>query len=131
MGEAEAVEALRAAVLESVSLRLRADVPVAVYLSGGIDSSALLGCATHLREAPLDAFNLSFTDDGGYDERRFAVEAAAFNGARFHPISVAQDDLADDFEDALWHNETPFFNAHGVAKYRLSRAVAQAASRSC
>lgn len=126
MGEAEAVEALRAAVLEAVSLRLRADVPVAVYLSGGIDSSAMLGCATHLREAPLDAFNLSFTDDGDYDERRFAAEAAAFNGARFHPIPVAQDDLADDFEDALWHNETPFFNAHGVAKYRLSRAVAQA-----
>ncbi|ACL62811.1 asparagine synthase (glutamine-hydrolyzing) [Methylobacterium nodulans] len=124
--EAEAVEGLRAEILEAVGLRLRADVPIAVYLSGGIDSSAMLGCATRLRGTPLDAFTLSFTDDGDYDERRFAAEAASFNGARFHPIPVTQDDLADDFEEALWHNEVPFFNAHGVAKYRLSRVVAQA-----
>ncbi len=117
------IAAVRAAVEEAVRLRLRADVPMGVYLSGGIDSSAMLGLATRLSGQPLDAFNLSFTDMEDYDENRFARLAAEHNGARFHTIAVSQDDLADRFEQALWHNETPFFNAHGVAKYILSRQV--------
>ncbi|WP_159726813.1 asparagine synthase (glutamine-hydrolyzing) [Methylosinus sp. Ce-a6] len=124
--EAEAVAGLREKILEAVRLRLRSDVPVAIYLSGGIDSSAMLGCATHLSGAPLDAYNLSFVDSEAHDERRFAEQAAAHAGARFCSIPVTQNDLADNFADALWHNETPFFNAHGVAKYLLSRAVRDA-----
>ncbi|WNG14433.1 asparagine synthase (glutamine-hydrolyzing) [Cystobacter fuscus] len=120
------IEAVRAAVEESVRLRLRADVPMGVYLSGGIDSSAMLGMATHLSSQPLNAFNLSFTDMDDYDENRFARLAAEHNGARFHTVAVSQDNLADFFEQALWHNETPFFNAHGVAKYILSQQVREA-----
>ncbi|MBN8228459.1 asparagine synthase (glutamine-hydrolyzing) [Corallococcus macrosporus] len=120
------VEAIRAAVEQSVRLRLRADVPMGVYLSGGIDSSAMLGVATQLSGQPLDAFNLSFTDMDDYDENKFARLAAEHNGARFHTVAVSQDDLADHFEQALWHNETPFFNAHGVAKYILSETVRDA-----
>lgn len=120
------IEAIRAAVEKSVSLRLRADVPMGVYLSGGIDSSAILGVATHLAGQPLDAFNLSFTDMDDYDENRFARLAAEHNGARFHTVAVSQNDLAEHFEQALWHNETPFFNAHGVAKYILSQQVRRA-----
>lgn len=120
------IEAIRSAVEESVRLRLRADVPIGVYLSGGIDSSAMLGLATQLTGKPLDAFNLSFTDMEDYDENRFARLAAEHNGARFHTIEITQDDLADNFEQALWHNETPFFNAHGVAKYILSQEVRKA-----
>lgn len=59
-------------VKESVGLRLKSDVPVAVYLSGGIDSSAMLGIANSISEKPLDSFNLSFTDIKGYDENAFA-----------------------------------------------------------
>ncbi|NMO21281.1 asparagine synthase (glutamine-hydrolyzing) [Pyxidicoccus fallax] len=117
------VEAVRAAVEQSVRLRLRADVPVGVYLSGGIDSSAVLGVASRLSGQKLEAFNLSFTDMDEYDENRFARLAAEHNQARFHTVSVSQDNLADHFEQALWHNETPFFNAHGVAKYILSQQV--------
>jgi len=120
------IEAIRAAVEEAVRLRLRADVPMGVYLSGGIDSSAMLGVATRLSGQPLDAFNLSFTDMDDYDENRFARLAAEHNGARFHTVEVTQDNLADHFARALWHNETPFFNAHGVAKYILSEQVRSA-----
>jgi asparagine synthase (glutamine-hydrolysing) len=120
------IESIRAAVTESVRLRLRADVPMGVYLSGGIDSSAMLGVATQLSGQPLDAFNLSFTDMDEYDESAYARLAAEHNGARFHSVSVSQDDLADHFEQALWNNEAPFFNAHGVAKYILSRTVREA-----
>jgi len=124
--EAGMIEAVRASIEEAVRLRLRADVPMGVYLSGGIDSSAMLGMATALKGEPLDAFNLSFTDMDDYDENRFARMAAEHNGARFHTIEITQDDLADNFEQAVWHNETPFFNAHGVAKYILSKEVRKA-----
>ncbi|KAF2991190.1 asparagine synthase (glutamine-hydrolyzing) [Methylocystis sp. MJC1] len=124
--EENIVPELREKILEAVKLRMRSDVPIAVYLSGGVDSAAMLGCATHLNGAPLDAFNLSFTDSESYDERGFAEQAATHAGARFHAIPVNQDDLADNFSEALWHNETPFFNAHGVAKFILSRAVRDA-----
>ncbi|WDE06072.1 asparagine synthase (glutamine-hydrolyzing) [Thalassomonas viridans] len=124
--EADLVGQVHDAIKESVSLRLRSDVPMAVYLSGGIDSSAMLGMASHLSGTKMDAFNLSFTDMNDYDENRFARLAAEQNGARFHTIPVTQDDLADNFTRALWHNETPFFNAHGVAKYMLSGSVRDA-----
>jgi len=126
LNEAEVIADLREEILKAVKLRLRADVPIAFYLSGGVDSSAMLGAASHLNDAAFPAFHLSFDEDADYDEYRFAQEAAAFNGADFRPIQVRQADLADAFEDALWHNETPFFNAHGVAKFLLSGAVRDA-----
>lgn len=121
--EASCIQQVHDAVNEAVSLRLRSDVPMAFYLSGGVDSSAMLGIASHISGHQYNAFNLSFSDMNDYDENRFARLAAQKNNAFFHTIDVTQTHLADNFERALWHNETPFFNAHGVAKYLLSASV--------
>ena len=61
-----------------------------------------------------------------YDEGPIAREMAAKVGAEFHPIPIGQDDLADNFADAILQSETFCVNAHGVAKYLLSRAVRDA-----
>ena len=74
---------------------------------------------------PIRAFTLTF-DRADYDEGAIAREMAAHAGADFHPIPIRQSDLADHFADATWQAETLFFNAHGVAKYLLSRAVRDA-----
>ena len=110
---------------EAVRIRLRADVPVGCYLSGGIDSCAVLGLAARHRSDPIRAFTLTF-DRADYDESAIAREMAERVGAEFHPIPIRQADLADDFADAVWHSETTCINAHGVAKYALSRAVRDA-----
>jgi len=110
---------------EAVRLRLRADVPVACYLSGGLDSCAVLGLAAKHRSDPIRAFTLSF-EQGDYDEEPQAREMAAKAGAEFIPIPIRQDDLADHFADAIIQSETFCLNAHGVAKYLLSRAVRDA-----
>jgi asparagine synthase (glutamine-hydrolysing) len=68
---------------------------------------------------------LSF-DRPEYDEGEIAREMAAKAGADFFPISIRQNDLADHFADAISQSETLCFNAHGVAKYLLSRAVRNA-----
>jgi asparagine synthase (glutamine-hydrolysing) len=118
----EWVERLAAALEEAVRLRLRADVPVACYLSGGLDSCAVLGIASRLSPRPLRAYTLSF-DMADYDERGVAEEQAKLSGAEFFPIPIRSEQLADHFEDAVYHAERPFANAHSVAKFMLSRAV--------
>jgi len=107
---------------EAVRLRLRADVPVACYLSGGIDSCTVLGVASKLSSRPLRAYTLSF-DHADYDEGAIAEAQAKLSGAEFCRIDIRSEHTADFFSDALYHAERPFANAHVVAKYLLSRAV--------
>src|ERR1039458_5563 len=110
---------------EAVRIRLRADVPVGVYLSGGLDSCAVLGLAARHHPEPICAFTLTF-EQAAYDEGPIAKEMAALAGAEFHPIPIGQRLLADNFADAIGQSETLCINAHGVAKYMLSRAVRNA-----
>jgi asparagine synthase (glutamine-hydrolysing) len=123
--DADCIAEFRYALEEAVRLRLRADVPVGCYLSGGLDSCAVLGLAAKHRSDPIRAFTLTF-DRPDYDEEKEAREMAAKVGAEFFPIPIRQDDLADHFADAILQSETLCFNAHGVAKYLLSRAVRDA-----
>ena len=121
--EAEIIDSLRHTIEESVRLRLHADVQVGVCLSGGLDSSAMLGIATELTGQPLQAFHLSFEGEQAYDERQYAEIAARHNRAHLNVLSVNSADMADNFENALWHAEMPFANAHSVAKYLLCKYV--------
>ncbi len=110
---------------EAVRLRMRADVPVGCYLSGGLDSCAVLGFAARHSHKPIEAFTLTF-DQAAYDEGPIAREMAALAHANYHPVPICQADIADHFGDAVWHAETLFRNGHGVSKYLLSRAVLDA-----
>jgi asparagine synthase (glutamine-hydrolysing) len=123
--DADYAAEFRNALEEAVRLRLRADVPVGCYLSGGLDSCSVLGLAARHHPEPIRAFTLTF-DRSDYDEGAIAQEMAERAGASFHPIPIRQEDLADHFADAIAQSETLCFNAHGVAKYLLSRAVRNA-----
>ena len=121
----EYVERLRATLDDAVRLRLRADVPVGCYLSGGLDSCAVIGLASQHLTKPIRAFTLTF-DRADYDEGPIAKEMAAKCGAEFFPVPIKQSDLADHFFDATAYAEALCFNAHGVAKFVLSDAVRKA-----
>jgi asparagine synthase (glutamine-hydrolysing) len=123
--DAEYAEEFRDALDEAVRVRLRADVPVGCYLSGGIDSCAVLGLAARHHSGPVRAFTLTF-DRAEYNEGEIAREMAAKAHAEFCPIPIQQDDLAEHFFDAILQSETLCVNAHGVAKYLLSRSVRDA-----
>jgi asparagine synthase (glutamine-hydrolysing) len=110
---------------EAVRIRLRADVPVGVYLSGGLDSCSVLALAARHHPEPIRAFTLTF-EQVAYDEGVIAKEMAARANAEFYPTPIGQRDLADHFADAVAQSETICVNAHGVAKYLLSRAVRDA-----
>jgi asparagine synthase (glutamine-hydrolysing) len=123
--DADHAAAFRHELEEAVRVRLRADVPVGVYLSGGLDSCAVLGLAARHHPEPIRAFTLTF-EQAAYDEGPIAREMAELAGAQFYTIPVRQQDLADHFSDAIRQAETLCVNAHGVAKYLLSRAVRDA-----
>jgi asparagine synthase (glutamine-hydrolysing) len=123
--DAEVVQGFRAVLDDAVRERLIADVEVASYLSGGIDSCAVLGLAQRHMDRPIRAFTLGF-EDPLYDESELARAQAERSGSSFHPIPVSSQMLADAYSDAVWHAETPFINGHGVAKFLLSRAVRDA-----
>jgi asparagine synthase (glutamine-hydrolysing) len=123
--DADYATEFREALEEAVRLRLRADVPVGCYLSGGLDSCAVLGLAAKHHPGPIRAFTLTFDRDD-YNEEHEAREMAAKVGAEFFPIPIRQSDLADHLAEAVLQSETFCVNAHGTAKYLLSRAVRKA-----
>lgn len=120
--EREYIDGFREVLEASVKTRLRADVPVGCYLSGGIDSCAILGLAARHHDGPIRAYTLTF-EAGAYDEGAIAEQMAATVGAEFRPVTAHQRDLADHFRAAVVQAELPSNNGHTVAKFMLSRAV--------
>jgi asparagine synthase (glutamine-hydrolysing) len=118
----EYIEGFREVLEAAVKTRLRADVPVGCYLSGGIDSCAVLGLASLHHTGPVRAYTLTF-DGPQYDESVIAEEMAKHAGADYQPIPMKQADLAANFRAAVIQSEIPFINGHTVAKFMLSRAV--------
>src|SRR6516165_5505003 len=123
--ESSYVEEFAEVFQEAVRLRMRADVPIGCYLSGGLDSCAVLGFAARHSNAPIQAFTLTF-DQAAYDEGEIASEMAKSVRANFYPIPIKQSDIAENFAEIIWHSETLFSNGHGVSKFLLSRAVRDA-----
>jgi asparagine synthase (glutamine-hydrolysing) len=118
----EIIEELRAALAESIRLRTRADVPVAFFLSGGVDSSTVLGMAASQSAEPLNAFTVTF-EGTPWDEGPVARETTARAGAVFHPLQVTDEAIAENLADAVWHGEMLGLNTHGVARYIQCRQV--------
>ncbi|KAJ7881864.1 nucleophile aminohydrolase [Mycena leptocephala] len=124
----EMIATVRSHLTEAVRLRLRADVPVAMYLSGGIDSAAIAGIATEiLREkdpaAKLTTFTLTFPYAQQFDEGPVAGRTAAFIGADVHTLALTESDLVNALDDTVWHCEQPIFSFQGPGKFLLSKFV--------
>ncbi|MCY4779402.1 asparagine synthase (glutamine-hydrolyzing) [Sphingobacterium sp. UT-1RO-CII-1] len=120
------IDNTREQLLDAVAVRMEADQDVAAYLSGGIDSCAILGMASSLSQKSLSAFTISFDDDS-YDESAIAREMAATVHAKHTQLILTADDLyGDNYAKTLWHAERTFYNTLGVAKKLMSRRVREA-----
>ena len=107
---------------EAVRVRLQGDHPIGAYLSGGIDSSAVLASMVHSGARSLKAFTISF-EDKLLDESQVAVNTASRLGVEHHLVPVRDRDIAENFLQSIWHSEIPVINCHGIAKFMLSRAA--------
>jgi asparagine synthase (glutamine-hydrolysing) len=119
------IEAVRAALLEAVEVRMVADVPVGCYLSGGIDSCSILGLAAAVSQNPVRAFTIGF-DDARYDETPIATEMAEATGAEQLVMRLSGNELYGHLEDTIWHTERSIYNTLAVAKFLMSREVNRA-----
>lgn len=116
------IKGVKDKLLEAVQLRLEADVPVACYLSGGIDSCSILGMSAATQQSPVKAFTIGF-DDSDYDETPIAREMAESVGADQDVMMLQANHLYDNFVETLWHTERTIYNTLGVAKLLMSRHV--------
>lgn len=113
-------DAIGAAVRDSVRAHLVADVPVGVFLSGGIDSGAIVSAASSLRAGRLQTFTVVF-DDATSESARARMVAARF-GTHHHELHVEASHVAADFPAILAHLDQPTVDA--VNSYYVARAVA-------
>jgi len=123
--EEEYIEGVREKLMHAVQLRLEADVPVACYLSGGIDSCSILGLSAASQQSAVKAFTIGF-DDAAYDETAIAKEMAQATQADQDILMLQADHLYDNFVQTLWHTERTIYNTLGVAKFLMSKHVKEA-----
>ncbi len=114
------IERLRALVADAVRLRLRADVPVAIFLSGGVDSSVIAAeCAR--QGSKLQAFTADFGH--GHPDLACAVQVAGHLGLRHEVLKIDASDAAAGFRELLWHYDEPFADSSAIPSFALARAL--------
>lgn len=120
----EAEEELRRLLLDAVRLRLRADVPVGAYLSGGLDSSILTALISRNFNNRLRTFSVRF-QEADYDETSFQDELVQLLGTDHSQIVVTNRMIREQFPAVVWHCETPLLRTAPVPLSLLSGLVRQ------
>jgi asparagine synthase (glutamine-hydrolysing) len=126
MTEADAVAGVRAGLERAVRRQMVADVPVGAFLSGGVDSGAIVALMARQGGAPVKTFSVGFVDGGpAYNELAAAARIAGHVRADHHAVELRAADLPAMLDRLVWHYDEPFADA---AAFPLL-AVAEAASR--
>jgi asparagine synthase (glutamine-hydrolysing) len=116
----DVVERLDEIMLRSVGIRLRADVPVGAYVSGGLDSSITASLAASASPQTLRSFSIA-SNDPRSDEGDFQREVARDIGSIHAVARITQTGIAQSFPEVLWHTETPLLRTAPVSMYRLAK----------
>lgn len=118
----EAQEELCDMLQDAVRLRLRSDVPVGVYLSGGIDSSVIALLTSQAMGERFKSFSVTFGDQD-FDESKYQNEMVAHIGSEHHRVSIDYDAISENFFETVYHAERPLFRTAPVPLFLLSKLV--------
>ena len=120
---AEAIaEAIRDLLLDAIRIRLRADVPVGCYLSGGLDSSGIAALTARYFNADLRTFGIRFGQQA-FDEGVHQQRMAEFLGTHHREVQATDAEIGRRFAAMLWHAEKPLLRTAPVPLFMLSKAV--------
>ncbi len=119
--ESDWAERIVAALLDATSIRLMSEVPLGSFLSGGIDSSAVVAAMAQTMHGPLKTSTVAF-DEEEYNEAIAAREMAEFVGADHHECSVHPSAI-DIVHKLAWHYDEPFADSSAVPTYYVSHAT--------
>ncbi|MHC4879952.1 MAG: asparagine synthase (glutamine-hydrolyzing) [Planctomycetota bacterium] len=110
---------------EATRLRLRSDVPVGAYLSGGLDSSITAALAKDLNRERLSTFSVEF-ENPEFDESTFQQEVVQRLGTEHHTVRCSHDDIGRIFPQVIRHTETPILRTAPAPMFLLSQLVRDA-----
>ena len=118
----EAATAFENIFLDSIKLRLRADVPVAAYLSGGIDSSITTSFIKQVSPNRLKTFSIGFTETD-FDESAYQNIAASYFKTEHSSVTCSEQDISNYFKEVVWFAETPLLRTAPTPMGLLSKNV--------
>jgi asparagine synthase (glutamine-hydrolysing) len=119
---ADYLEEFEQLLIDATLVRLRADVPVGAYLSGGLDSSTTTAIIRKYTNNSLDTFSIAFSDPE-FDESDFQKQMAANLGTDHQVVYCTQADIGRVFPEVIWHTETPTMRTAPAPMFMLSRLV--------
>jgi len=121
--EEEAAECIYHQLKHSVSQRLQSDVPVGTLLSGGLDSSAVLGLMTEIARKPIPAFSVGYSDDGGdgFSEFRYSRLVAKHFSSDYHEAVVTPQMFMDFLPKAVWYQDEPIGEPASIPLYYVCK----------
>jgi asparagine synthase (glutamine-hydrolysing) len=117
----EAAAELRELLTSSVGMRMESDVPLGAFLSGGIDSTIVVGLMQKLSRQPVRTFSIGFPV-AEYDETRYAAEAARRFGTCHREFRV-EPNAVEILPQLVWHYDEPFADSSAVPTWYLSRVT--------
>ena len=118
----DAAEKFEKIFSDSVKLRLRADVQVAAYLSGGLDSSITTSFIKDIMPENLQTFSIGF-DDKDFDESSYQKIASDYFNTKHSSITCSSQEIANDFKDVVWHCEAPLLRTAPIPMKLLAKNV--------
>ena len=124
MSSEEAVEGVRTRFEAAVERRLEADVPLGAFLSGGLDSTLVVGVMSRLLDRPVRTFSIGFADDPRFDETRFARVAAQAFGTDHTEFRVQAESI-DLLDDLVRAHDQPFGDSSAIPTFIVSRLTRQ------
>lgn len=124
MDETEAVARFRQLFDESVRLRLMADVPLGMFLSGGIDSSVIAARMSKMVDQPISTFSVAFAEREA-NELYFARQAAKMSGANHHEVTMTPEDFFDLWPKMVYHEDEPIAHPSSIALYVVAALAAR------
>jgi asparagine synthase (glutamine-hydrolysing) len=124
VNDEDAAERVRQLMTNAVERRLMSDVPVGAFLSGGVDSTIVVGLMSRLMSSPVRTFSIGFEGDPRFDETAYAREVAE----RFktdHTEFMVTPSAIDLIDKLIWHHDGPFGDASAIPTYIVSQLTRQ------
>jgi asparagine synthase (glutamine-hydrolysing) len=109
---------------ETVSAHLMSDVPVGVFLSGGLDSSAIAAEMASLRKDPIETFSVGYAEDR-FSELPYARQVARHIGSRHHEVILGPEEFFASLPQLTWHEDEPLVWPSSVALFHIARQARQ------
>jgi len=109
---------------ETVRMRLMSDVPLGMFLSGGLDSSAIAAVMRRMVSGPIQTFSVGYSE-AQYSELGYAAQVAQAIGTDHHEVRMSRQDFFDNLPRLIWHEDEPIAWPSSVSLYFVSRLAAQ------